>query len=151
MTKPVFLWWAHKEMWDMLSKDFYMTKDRAMSILRFKYSEYNLNAYANCFACEASFNLLPKLCNTHHCPLDWSYNGVFIPYKCFGCCTIYSSDRLDAVIYNDGLFGNYLKSRRVYKEMNKAFRLARIIRDLPLSKHAYEFYTIEETPQVITA
>lgn len=142
MTKPVFLWWAHKEMWDILAKQPMLSKYEAIELLQKKYDVRCPNSA--CFACHALRLKTLRLdidCFNIWCPLDWgverrkaeygSYSGIVA--NAHGCVS--------------SLFGKWTWTL-AEKDYDNASKLAAKIRDLPLTKYAHKFYTIEEAPQV---
>lgn len=137
-NKPVFLWWAHKMMWDILANDPKLSKGEALWKLQETHPKID-NVPKCCFACKAQEYY--GRCLTERCPLDWNVDGYDIPNKAYGC--EYAANTLEHrrsgihILYMDAHFA---------KQYELARKLAITIRDLPLRKNAYELYNIKESP-----
>ena len=135
MNKPVFLWWAHKMMWDMLVKNPTMTKAEAMEELQDMYPSI-ATPKCLCFACEAQ-KYYGK-CHTERCPLDWHIGWHAAPKKTYGCdCEIDTQ--------HDGLHRQYINAKHA-ECYGLAKGIAKKIRDLSLRENANELYDIKESP-----
>lgn len=130
MSKPVFLWWAHKMLWKMLAKEPTLRKHEAIYRIIAKYPDKVAQRPRNdCFACQSAVKYAAtlsqpaaRICN--YCPLVWGYSTCFIG------STVY--DRWESCVNN----GNY----------KGASRLAKKIQKLPLKKGIRRRYDIKRSP-----
>lgn len=136
--KPVFLHWAHKEMWGIIADFPSLGKEKAIFLLRKKYPEKIFSEVNhNCFACD-SHNALNsggkykyQLKCPEGCPLAWGENAKMSSrVSCVSAVSPYTSWR--------EAFTN--------EEWERASKYARLVRDVPLSAGAHDLFTVKESP-----
>lgn len=133
MNKPVFLWWAHKGIWDAISKNPRVPTIETISAFLTRPSGLILGfPVAGCFACDSRDSLQAQRYNEtiscEFCPLDWRV-AKDMPNDC-----VRSDVGLEA------LFDEAVSAH----DYELAAKYAAQIRDLPLSPNAHELYTIKE-------
>ena len=122
MTKPIFLWWAHKMMWDILARHPELDKLDAIEELQKLHPKVDTPLCSLCFAC-SSTHWYHGRCATE-CPLDWS------PYDSCVCSS-------------DALFSQWDMAKDAHDDTYAA-KCAAQIRDLPLRKNARILYDVKE-------
>lgn len=138
MNKPVFLWWAHKEMWNLLVRNPKMSKREALRKLREMYPSINENPIFECFACEAQKDY--GHCHTESCPLDWCIGWNIKTGISYGC-----EYQISDSARHDGLYKMFVNAYAAGC-YGLAKTIARKIRDLPLRENAHDLYIIKESP-----
>lgn len=131
MSKPVFLWWAHKELWRIIADNPGMSKHVAFHVLRERHPDcimLKIYPVLYCFACQSARDYCSYISPTswcQYCPLDWGCKSCTEKGSAF-------SDWSNAM----DMSGNTLFIQTCAEK----------IADLPLRKNAYELYNIKESP-----
>lgn len=135
MNKPVFLLWAHREMWGILSDNPTWNKDKALRLLVRRYPKKLKGCFitCGCFACNSRKILYSRgtdwrMCPTH-CPLDWDKNKDWKHIDC---------------VNPNSPYGNWSRAK-VEQRWADAAKYAAIIKNLPLSPIAEQLYDIRRT------
>lgn len=131
MSKPVFLYWAHRGVWEILSKNTFYNREQAIEELHWRYPNSRIRRYifAGCFACFSKLNLAYTKNKwspcSETCPLDWG--------EAVACVNPNSP---------------YMKWIEAVCSRNweEASQLAACISNLPLHKNAHNLYSIKENP-----
>lgn len=131
MDRPVFLWWAHKELWDILATHPNTEhEDAAVTVARKYHTKW---PFSGCYACQAKQELVAanrseRTCYSceKYCPIDWGKSVVCVE----------SSDS-PYVRWRDAHYAN---------KPGLAAKYAAQIRDLPLRENAREIYDVKESP-----
>lgn len=131
--KPDFLLWAHRGLWDAISKNPGRPMAEAVSAFLKRPSGRTLDfPVAGCFACDSRDHLQTlrhdETISCESCPLDWRV-AKDMPNDC-----VWPDVGLEA------LFDEALDAH----DYELAAKYAAQIRDLPLSPNAHELYTIKE-------
>lgn len=132
MKKPPFLWWAHKELWEIIANENFLNpiveiKRNAYSKLLLKYPYLPKYIASHCFACEVVLQYdMPHGCRS--CPIDWELSEDTFCCLCENSFFMLFAEAIDDV--------NEAKARE----------MALQIANLPLKKNAYELYDVKETP-----
>lgn len=131
MTKPVFLWWAHKELWNTIAKYPGIRKKIAFRYLQKKYGKkiFRKRPFAYCFACGSAQTYIGNDSHRYrceYCPLDWGEHGT---------CTE----------EDDSLYLRW-KIAAHAKDHISVVNYASIIHDLPLRENVHELYNVKESP-----
>lgn len=126
MDKPVFLYWAHKELWDTLVQKPKVRKDVALIKLDKKFPGRNFrHVDSECFACQAVKDLLKTRrtgIHCHYCPLYWGEDITCLP-----------------------LFRAWWLAKQA-RDWEGARQYAVKIRDVPLKQSVHDLYTVKESP-----
>lgn len=142
MNKPIFHYWAHKEMWNILTEQPILSKHEAIELLQKKYNIPSPDIA--CFACHA-LRLktlgLGIACFNVWCPLDWGVKRRKAEYGS------YSAIEANAHGCVSSLFGKWAWESAT-KDYANASKLAAEIRDLPLTKYAHKMYEVISDPTV---
>lgn len=137
-NKPVFLWWAHKLMWDAIAgypmwlsgvhSPNEVKQDIIHKLVKAFRHEVDATPLLKCYACAATSNGVAEECD--RCPLEWGTNEAGISRSCKGFDSLYKQWELAWSSRNPML----------------ARKLAEEIRDLPLTKRARRMYAVKEVP-----
>lgn len=126
MDKPVFLHWAHKELWDALVQKPKLRKNAVLIKLDKKFPGRNfLHVDSECFACQAVEDLLKIRrveIRCHNCPLDWGEDVTCLP-----------------------LIRKWWFAKQT-RDWEGARQYAVKIRDVPLIQSIHDLYTVKESP-----
>lgn len=126
--KPVFLWWAHKMMWNTIADNPGMDKETAFRTMRKKCRNTALieMPMMHCYACHSALRHCHNCqCRCDCCPLDWGEHKS---------CN-----------EDNSLFDKWL-SAMLNMDYELAAKYARMIANLPLRDAAYELYDVKESP-----
>lgn len=127
MSKPVFLLWAHRLMWDILAKNPTMSKIDAFRELLKQYPDCP-KPLCYCFACGSAAKK-QSVGRCEYCPLGWGDDLRFYP-TC--ACSGTPYQKWASAVDNG--------------ESEQASAYAVKVRDIDLSKNAYKLYDIKEVP-----
>lgn len=133
MSKPVFLWWAHKELWNIIAHNPEMDTEEVLAVLHERHPNLPplTDVVADGFACRCSQNHsigddFP--CSCRFCPLDW---GILVGNgNCFPLGTPFS----------------HFLWARTKGDLEDMSMYAAQVRDIPLRKDVHSLYVVEETP-----
>lgn len=139
MNKAVFMWWAHKEIWNTIAMCPTCIKndiDEVFDSIVAKHKDLCHKRYS-CwgFVCQARHDLA-KLNNKtfisceEHCPLNWRVG---------------ESEDNDCIWDSKSLLRRFngAMARKNFSEMSE---IAAKIRDLPLNANAHKYYDIKASP-----
>ena len=144
MSKPIFLWWAHKIMWHVLATNPKLSKENVLKRLREKFPKIReLQPYPafDCFACESAILRESKKLE------EWDSADCAIPNSRCDCCPLQWGDTLYVpdCCFSDALYQKWADAITL-NNFKQAAEYAAKIRDLPLKENAHELYDVKESP-----